>query len=643
MANPQFIQVASFMNTYVEARKRLVEKSKNRGFWSSPPKGRGKSKSKQTGKGRRPLALRIAESSCRRCGQRGHWKAECPLRDKPSGGQVSGPNQQMANTLIPENDQEAEEDIIIDEHLAFRSEGTPDPTSHDAFVVHQVREAGKRNRKDCENVIGVHKHNLQNFLDRLCHNHDNHVGDTVGKTITLNRWEIKVQPDGCPTPSDTSGCLKVETIGSYKHNRSCDNLSKIHSPVIETSQKQPLPEEHPSFFASCQTYGIVDLGASQTVMGQHQVPEFLESLPPHTRTRVYEGPANMTFRFGNNGTVACSKAIFVPISKVWMKIAIVQSQTPFLISNSVFRNLDAIVDTGKQQIEFRKLGCTVPVRLSERKLFLLDIKELIEKAEDPHAESLGSVRQETIFQSQGEDKHEIEHEHDIKENIIGDKNKVTTNQTCPLQNDRTTSSSTSRPENPLLSENPSVKESLSFVNHDLGRFSAGQSLREDASSHNGGGRHEQAEGNALQRTAGAHDQVWRRQTWTTIPPSCPRRSSLLQVVPFELRQLPVKGTHQEFAFYLRAYTEKMENMEKITGGKKDHKSKAPGKGASSKENPKTPSLSEEEDWGPIEGGVPRDLETHFRINQLEQMMQQMMIQVQGLTQAVQQGMKPSEQ
>ena len=246
----------------------------------------------------------------------------------------------------------------------------------------------------------------------------------------------------------------------------------------------------------------------------------------------------MTFRFGNNGTVACSKAIFVPISKVWMKIAIVESQTPFLISNSVFRNLDAIVDTGKQQIEFRKLGCTVPVRLSERKLFLLDIKELIEKAEDPHAESHGSVRQEAIFQSLGEDKYEIEHKDDLKEKIIGDINKVTTNQTCPLQNDRTTSSSTSRPENPLFSEKPSVKESLSFVNHGLGRFSTGHSLREDASSHNGGGRHEQAEGNALQRPAGAHDQVWRRQAWTTIPPSCPRRSSLLQVVPFELRQLP---------------------------------------------------------------------------------------------------------
>lgn len=448
----------------------------------------------------------------------------------------------MANTLIPENDQEAEEDIIFDEHLTFRSEGTPDPTSHDAFVVHQVREAGKRNRKDCENVIGVHKHNLQNFLDRLCHNHDNHVGTTVGKTTTLNRLEIKGQPDGCPTPSDTSGCLKVEMIGSKKLSRSCDNLSKIHSPVIETSQKQTLPEEHPSFFASYQTYGIVDLGASQTVMGQHQVPEFLESLPSHTRSRVYEGPANMTFRFGNNGTVACTKAIFVPISKVWMKIAIVESQTPFLISNSVFRNLDAIVDTGKQQVEFRKLGCTVPVRLSERKLFLLDIKELIEKAEEPHAESLGSVRQESIFQSQSEDKHEIEHEHDIREKIIGDNHKVTTHQTCPLQNDSTTSSSTSRPENPLSSENPSVKESLSFVNHGLGRFSTGQSLREDASSHHGGGRREQAEGDALQRTAGAHDQVWRCQTWTTIPPSCPGRSSLLQVVPFELRQLPEGNT-----------------------------------------------------------------------------------------------------
>ena len=635
-------ELASFMNTYVEARKRLVEKSKNRGRWISPPKGRGKGKSKQKGKGRRPLALRIAESSCRRCGQRGHWKAECPLRDKPAGGQGSGSNQQVANTLLPENDQEAEEDIIFDERLTFRSEGTPDPTSHDAFVVHQVREAGKRNRKDCENVIGVHKHNLQSFLDRIYHNHDNHVGNPVVKNTTLTRLETKVPPDGCQPPSDTSGCLKVETIGTCKSICSGDNLSKIHSPVIESPQKQPSPEEHPSFFASYQTFGIVDLGASQTVMGQHQVHEFLESLPPHTRTRVYEGPANMTFRFGNNGTVACSKAIFVPISKVWMKIAIVESQTPFLISNSVFRNLDAIVDTGKQQIEFRKLGCTVPVRLSERKLFLLDIKELIEKAEDPHAESIGSVRQETILQSHHEKKHEIVHEHDIKDKTGYEENKVTTNVTCPLPNDRPTSASTSRPENPLSGENPSVKESLSFVNHGLRRFSTGQSLREDASSQDGGSRPEQTEGDALQRTPGTHHQIWRRQTWTTLPPGGPRRSSLLQVVPSELRKFPEGDTpgvcllppslHRENGIHGEDHRRQKGPQVQgtwegcfVQGRTKDTIPERGG-GLGPDRGRTTPRSGDELPHQPARAD-----------------MQQMMIQVQGLTQAVQQGMKPSEQ
>ena len=34
---------------------------------------------------RKPLAQRILESECRRCGKRGHWKAECPLRSSEHG------------------------------------------------------------------------------------------------------------------------------------------------------------------------------------------------------------------------------------------------------------------------------------------------------------------------------------------------------------------------------------------------------------------------------------------------------------------------------------------------------------------------------------------------------------------------------
>ena len=70
-------EMSTFMNTYLEARRRLTEKTRSRGFWPVRGKGSGKK-----GKGkpsfqrhRKPLALRIAESDCRLCGQRGHWKA----------------------------------------------------------------------------------------------------------------------------------------------------------------------------------------------------------------------------------------------------------------------------------------------------------------------------------------------------------------------------------------------------------------------------------------------------------------------------------------------------------------------------------------------------------------------------------------
>eukprot|EP00435_Cladocopium_sp_Y103_P018021 s1096_g4.t1 len=92
-------ELASCFTAYQEARFRLKEKAKVRGFWPlSGQKGRGKTKSSygkskgnSMGKGsmgggqnvlnrRRSLADRIANSTCRRCGRPGHWKRECPLQ-----------------------------------------------------------------------------------------------------------------------------------------------------------------------------------------------------------------------------------------------------------------------------------------------------------------------------------------------------------------------------------------------------------------------------------------------------------------------------------------------------------------------------------------------------------------------------------
>ena len=89
-------ETAQCFYSYLEARKRITERNKNRGFWPVKGSVKGKSKtkfgfSKGFGKSRKPLAQRILESECRPCGQKGRWKAECPRRfeneAKPANGE----------------------------------------------------------------------------------------------------------------------------------------------------------------------------------------------------------------------------------------------------------------------------------------------------------------------------------------------------------------------------------------------------------------------------------------------------------------------------------------------------------------------------------------------------------------------------
>ncbi|CAE7423916.1 RE1 [Symbiodinium sp. CCMP2592] len=72
--------------SYMEARNRLLAKKKSR-FWpiggskGAPKGGRSfKGGGKGKGKHREQLLARIARSNCRICGEKRHWKAECPRR-----------------------------------------------------------------------------------------------------------------------------------------------------------------------------------------------------------------------------------------------------------------------------------------------------------------------------------------------------------------------------------------------------------------------------------------------------------------------------------------------------------------------------------------------------------------------------------
>ena len=98
-------ELSSCFTAYQEARSRLRERARHRGFWpATKGKGFGKKGSSKGNQfappGRRTLAERIANSTCRLCGKPGHWKRECPERAARGNEMVSMAEDNLAE--LPE-------------------------------------------------------------------------------------------------------------------------------------------------------------------------------------------------------------------------------------------------------------------------------------------------------------------------------------------------------------------------------------------------------------------------------------------------------------------------------------------------------------------------------------------------------------
>ena len=138
-------ELAAAMNTYADARRRLSERFKNRGFWPvQSGKGRGKvfkgkGKNNQQKGSRKSLQQRIMESSCRICGRRGHWKAECPDRPRATPSTTGSTAPAMTSTTA-----EADSDLMSLEFMQLpvipdnALDDEPSPQKAEAIVNHVI-------------------------------------------------------------------------------------------------------------------------------------------------------------------------------------------------------------------------------------------------------------------------------------------------------------------------------------------------------------------------------------------------------------------------------------------------------------------------------------------------------------------------
>ena len=325
--------------SYLEARSRLLAKKKSRGFWpvgggkGASKGGRGfKGNGKGKGKHREQLLARIARSNCRLCGEKGHWKAECPRRKgNPSSEATTTVAEAFVDvsSLAPIADQVANQEIL-----------TSLPA--DALTLEEALCASTpmSDRRVASNLRAF----VQNLQNR------------------------------CPQPKFRA--LRLRNTGEPASTEAfCSDQKRVRfpEPEIAVLAQQPSSVE-----------AILDTGASRCVMGKGLLQTFVGQLSESVRSRVRVQKSAIRFRFGNNQTLLSDRRILLPFRTtdhqvLWLGIEVVPGRTPLLFSKKAIKQLGGIINTVTDVCELRRLQRSIRMQTGPTGLYMIDLSRLCEE------------------------------------------------------------------------------------------------------------------------------------------------------------------------------------------------------------------------------------------------------------------------
>ena len=321
-------EAAACLNAYTDARQKLILKAKSRGFWGKGGKDRGKGKSKGF-KGsnnfsarRPPLAQRIAESTCRICNQKGHWKWECPNKDRVRAGAATSSNPSSSQAFAGVTSIETVEHETAEWDVLDLTEPPPEAT---AFVA-----------QECSRNVVRNASGNNSYPEYIRSKHEKpEVGNLLRKLI---------RKAFAPMSNPTVVSRRPTEYEKMEHPVSAKPLRSSVVSKVNRSE-----EEAQVFFATQGSFGIVDLGASLSVIGKAQFQDLCKNLPSHVIKEMKETSCAVNFRFGNDSVVQGRRAVFIPLGKYWLKVIVVPSNTPFLIvslDNLVHRSIQPMTPSG---------------------------------------------------------------------------------------------------------------------------------------------------------------------------------------------------------------------------------------------------------------------------------------------------------
>ena len=314
-------------------------------------------------------------STCRLCGVRGHWKAECPLKNQGSANSSEAQTAAPTSTVITTASSSSLPLEFLE--LPETSIDEPKPSLAVCFT--------------CEPGFDKNRYSYRGRI--LGESHKGNYDLNFGFSRFTAKERLRshfVRTERCQMPthdarmSDTRSFQSV-SARSVPSSHAKVILTKVNSDVAAAKRvsnvatHQPIPTS-PVCFATHDAYGVLDLGASKTVIGSEHVKGLIQSLDEETRSQLSRCPCEVTFKFGNQGTLTSSQAIVVPIGKLRLKIAIVKGGTPFLISNTFMRAIRAKIDCFSHSLSSPMLNHAIPLELTERGLFLLNLNDVVKAA-----------------------------------------------------------------------------------------------------------------------------------------------------------------------------------------------------------------------------------------------------------------------
>ena len=327
--------------SYMEARTRLLAKKKSRGFWPVGGGAKGASKGgrgfkgggKGKGKHREQLLARIARSTCRICGEKGHWKAECPRRKGNASAE--------ATTTVAEAFVEV-------------------PTTASAFGANATQEILTSLPADAmtlEEVLCVNNPSPPNVIAR---NLKKLVSNLQNPRKPSHYSALRPQSSGVPHSTDVV-CSDVKPVQCLK------------SEVAAIAQ-DPTPVE-----------AILDTGASRCVMGKSLLQTFIGQLSDSVRSKVRFQKSAIRFRFGNNQTLLSDRRVLLPFRTtdhqvLWLGIEVVPGRTPLLFSKKAIKQLGGVINTITDVCELRRLQRSLQMQTGPTGLYMIDLSRLCEES-----------------------------------------------------------------------------------------------------------------------------------------------------------------------------------------------------------------------------------------------------------------------